>query len=142
MEIRDYISAAAFIISSMSLVIAMRSAGFSRHAKLVEIRATVLAKVSETSLMSSRLRRTRDEFLDAAKAESEVHAILDMPEIDRLENALMDAYAEFSKLPLEDSIQLYGRTFHKVSQVRDTVQIQQERLDQLKARYMRDSKGQ
>ncbi len=120
LELRDYLSGAAIMLSLASFVVAMRSASFNRRAKAAELRAQVLMKYAEAKSHAlnvrgyfSAIRREADESNDL-----ELFKLVNQDnQLGRIAKQLEQYYERVEKIPLDRGLKVYEELFHDVHDI-------------------------
>jgi len=137
MELKDYISVAALLISITSLTISFRGASFTRRAKSAEIRVAILSKISDLSLANSRIHQLQSDLLALCKKRDDGEFIQLLGEME-IEDAVRETehlYKDLSKLPVSSALTAYEAFFHRLHRASNVSQEIEGRLQSIKARY-------
>jgi hypothetical protein len=137
MEPKDYISAAAIVISVLSLIVSMRGASFTRRAKSAEIRVAVLTKISDVLITNSRIHRLQMEFMQFAvgSGDEELSKLVSGLKGEELVRDIDDIYRHYSEMPVSSALSAYEATFHKMHRISNTAEEIETRLQALHAQY-------
>lgn len=114
MEFKDYLSIIAIVLSLVSLGVSIRSAQFSRRAKVLEMRATILAKAVEASSRLARINELDAEMRRHAEKlrDFEGFKLTKPDETKQLQERAERAYQRLLNIPPGKGLDVYEEFFH------------------------------
>lgn len=141
LEIRDYISATAIVLSVVSLFVAIRSARFNRRVKGLELRAQVLIKFAEAKIEAENVRSYYLSIQREAESRGDL-ALFKLVNLDSHADSLIATlekrYEELQKTTSEQGVSLFEDFLHvthdAVNGVRDLKARAERRVAEYRAR--------
>ena len=116
MDLRDYLSVAAILISLASFSVAIWSARFSRRVKLSELRASVLIKAAEISSRLARIYELHAQMRLHAVAigDTEGLKLFEESRLEHIQAAVDSAHSRMTSLPSNHGLEVYEAFFHEL----------------------------
>src|SRR6266705_3802817 len=117
LELRDYLTGVALLVSLASFIVALRSARFARRAKGSELRNEVLIKYvdakNELASLENYLSSLRREGTDRADAILTGIADRNADDIETLRNSLTGAVEILANMPSKGGVEVYEKFLHR-----------------------------
>jgi uncharacterized protein YlxW (UPF0749 family) len=121
MSATNYLSIIAILISIVSLIVAIRSAQFGHAAKSSELRAAVLAKVTEASARLAHVAELQSEIRVCAEQAKDFEWFKRASKInsEQLRQRADQAYRKLAAMPVNEGVRIHQELFHEACELNE-----------------------